>query len=225
MNNNQFFLYDEKVESNLKKAKHLLMLSMNGVVSENMSSLDYRLNYGVSLPRIIELSKRFPKDSLVANCFWNTNCRELKILATLLYPEDKFTEDLFFQWLPSCSTMELAEQLSRNLLIKLPWANSLIMSVSVAKEPFHLILIFLLATRQIQLALFDFKNRNCLLEVAAQCLCSDDYKVATSVIRFLKLLSRTHSNEVLAFLELMKDRDAHYYQIAHEEVLTEINFY
>ena len=78
---------------------------------------------------------------------------------------------------------------------------------------------------QSQLALFDFQNRKCLLEVAAQCLCSDDYKVATSVIRFLKLLSRTHSNEVLAFLELMKDRDAHYYQIAYEDVLTEINFY
>lgn len=225
MNNNQFFLYDERVEANLKKAKHLLMLSMNGVVSENMSSLEYRLNYGVSLPRIIELSQRFPKDSILANCFWNTNCRELKIFATLLYPEDKFTEEVFFQWLSSCSTMELAEQLSRNLLIKLPWSDRLIKSVVEAKEPFHLILIFLLATRQIQLAIFDFQNRSCLLESAAVCLCSDDYKVATSVIRFLKLLSRSHANEVLKLLERLKESGATYYKIANEEVLTEVNFY
>ena len=225
MNNCQFFLYDEKVEAYLKKAKHLLMLSMNGVVSESMSSLEYRLNYGVSLPRIIELSQRFPKDTLLANCFWNTNCRELKIMATLLYPEDKFSEEVFYQWLPKCSTMELAEQLSRNLLVKLPWSDRFVKSVASVTDKFHLVLIFLVATRQIQISVFDFQNRSCLLKAASTTLLSEDNNCAISAIRFLKLLSRTYPNDVLELLAELKDKSAPYYDYANEEVMTEINFY
>lgn len=223
--NSQFFLYNEKVEAYLKQAKHLLMLSMNGVVSENMSSLEYKLNYGVSLPRIVELSQRFPKDSLLANCFWNTKCRELKIMATLLYPYDQFEERNFFQWLPSCTTMELAEQLSRNLLVYLPWSDQLVKSISGISDSYHIVLIYLLATRQIQLNLFDFQNNSLLLERASAILSSDDRTAAIAVIRFLKFLSRSHSDAVLVFLENLKMKNANFFALANEEVQTEINFY
>lgn len=222
---NQFFVYNEKLETYLRQAKHLLMLSMNGVVSENMSSLSYKLNYGVSLPRIVELSKRFPKDVLLANYFWASNCRELKIMATLLYPEEQFSEDDFYKWMTNCSTMELAEQLVRNLLVKLSWSDSLIQTIESAGEPFHIVIVYLLATRQIQLDLFDFKYKDLLLQNASNFILSDDYQVATSITRFLKFLSRSNSNDVLTLLNGLSVESAPYLNIAKEEVLTEINFY
>ncbi|MBQ1970427.1 MAG: hypothetical protein II221_04460, partial [Paludibacteraceae bacterium] len=66
MNNMQFTVYDETVESQVKEIRKLVRLSMDGSVSESMASLGYKLNWGVSIPRIKELAARFSKDARLA---------------------------------------------------------------------------------------------------------------------------------------------------------------
>jgi 3-methyladenine DNA glycosylase AlkD len=102
-------------------------LAMNGVVSSSMRNqgVSYKLNFGVSLPKIKEISTRYQKNEELARCLWDEDVRELKILATLLYPLNSFDKENACNWIDTISTQEVREQLCVNLLQNLPFAYEL----------------------------------------------------------------------------------------------------
>lgn len=114
-------------ENELKEIRTRLRLSMNGVVSSSMRAhgVDYKVNFGVSLANLKELSLAYPKDAGLAGALWKTEARELKILATLLYPEDQFSPELADIWAHEVRHQEIAEQYCANLLQELPYASEL----------------------------------------------------------------------------------------------------
>ena len=71
------------VKEQLKDIKTQLRLSMNGVVSQSMreKGLDYKLNFGVELPRIKSIAAAYEKSHDLAQALWKENIRECKILA------------------------------------------------------------------------------------------------------------------------------------------------
>lgn len=121
----QFTVYDEEIERHVKEIQKLVRLSMDGSVSESMAPLGYKLNWGVSIPRIKELAARFGKDARLAMRLWNIRHRETMIIATLLMPENGCPESVAEAWAEDINNSELAEQCCRNLFVRLPYADKL----------------------------------------------------------------------------------------------------
>ena len=65
------------VKEQLKDIKTQLRLSMNGVVSQSMreQGLDYKLNFGVELPRIKSFAAAYEQNHYCAQALWKENIR------------------------------------------------------------------------------------------------------------------------------------------------------
>lgn len=106
--------------------KKELRANMNGVASAAMrQTADYRVNWGIEVPRIHSIAKEFEKESSheLAQALWNENVRECKILATILMPTDRFDEELCEIWAESIRTEEIAMMFCLNLMPRLPFAS------------------------------------------------------------------------------------------------------
>jgi hypothetical protein len=113
-------------EEILRDIRRRCRLAMNGVVSSNMRGygLDYKVNFGVSLQKIKEMAGYYSPDAALANALWQENVRELKILATLLYPVADFDRNNANEWLQGIGNQEIREQVCLNLFQKLPFAET-----------------------------------------------------------------------------------------------------
>lgn len=102
-------------------------LQMNGVASTSMreKGLNYKLNFGLTIPQIKLLATKYQADEGLAEALWKEETRELKILATLLYPTGKYTKMIARSWITQIPNQEIREQLSINLLQNLPFAGEL----------------------------------------------------------------------------------------------------
>ena len=75
-----------ETQEKIREIKKQFRLFMNGVVSQSMreKGLDYKLNFGIELPRLKEIAAKFEQNHEVAQALWKENIRECKILAGLL---------------------------------------------------------------------------------------------------------------------------------------------
>ncbi len=121
----------------IRKIRNDLRLSMSGPISTSMrdKGINYRMNFGVGIPRIIQISKKYEANKELANALWSEDVRELKILATLLYPVDQYSRQSAGEWVLEIQDQELREQLCKNLLQELKFANELVNEWSVSNDP------------------------------------------------------------------------------------------
>ena len=97
---------------------------MNGVASSYMRKTDdYRVNWGIELPRIHDIASEFEPNHELAQALWKENVRECKILATILMPTDGFDEELCDIWAESIRTEEIAQIFCINMMAGLPYAS------------------------------------------------------------------------------------------------------
>ena len=98
---------------------------MNGVVSQSMreKGLDYKLNFGIELPRLKEIAAKFEKNHEVAQALWKENIRECKILAGMLQPVETFYPEIADIWVEDIQYPEIAELTCMNLFRHLPYAS------------------------------------------------------------------------------------------------------
>ena len=98
---------------------------MNGVVSQSMreKGLDYKINFGIELPRLKEIAAKFEKNHDVAQALWKENIRECKILAGLLQPVETFYPEIADIWVEDMHYPEIAELTCMNLFRHLPYAS------------------------------------------------------------------------------------------------------
>ena len=101
---------------------------MNGATAASMreKGVHYRMNFGVDLMRIREIAARYNPDAALAEQLWKEDTRELKILATMLYPLERYTRETAERWVDGISNQEIREQICRNLLQQLPFAGLLV---------------------------------------------------------------------------------------------------
>ena len=87
------------MEQIIKKIRTDLRLSMNGAVSSSMrdKGINYRMNFGVGIPRINQISEKYKQD-----------------------------KELAMSWIVEIKDQELREQLCKNLLQSLTYANELV---------------------------------------------------------------------------------------------------
>lgn len=100
---------------------------MNGIASTSMRQMgmSYKINFGLLIPQIKELAGSYEKNAELAKSLWKEDTRELKILATLLYPVTEFTDEDANKWVSEISNQEIREQVCFNLFQELPCATML----------------------------------------------------------------------------------------------------
>lgn len=113
------------VHETIKDIKGQFRLFMNGVASQSMreKGLDYKLNFGIELPRLKEIAARYEKNHEVAQALWKENIRECKILAGMLQPVETFYPEIADIWVEDMRYPEIAELTCMSLFQYLPYAS------------------------------------------------------------------------------------------------------
>jgi len=112
------------IQSQVKEIKQSFRLMMDGAVAQSMRSkgVDYKLNWGATLPRLREKADEIGKNYNLAIALWKENVRECKILATMIMPADTVLPEVIDIWMEQVPTQEIAEQAAFNLFQYLPYA-------------------------------------------------------------------------------------------------------
>lgn len=114
----------DNVGNRVKEIKQSFRQMMDGAVAKSMrdKGLDYKLNWGATLPRLREMANELGKDYDLAIALWKENVRECKILATMVMPADRMLSEVCDIWMEQIPSQELAEQAAFNLWQHLPYA-------------------------------------------------------------------------------------------------------
>lgn len=116
-------MYEDIIRDIRKRCR----LAMNGVASTSMRQrgMVYKVNFGLLIPQIRNLAASFPPDAGLADTLWKEETREMKILATMLYPAEEFTKENAEKWVAEINNQEEREQVTLNLFQNLPYADEL----------------------------------------------------------------------------------------------------
>lgn len=114
----------DNVENRVKEIKQSFRQMMDGAVAKSMrdKGLDYKLNWGATLPRLREMADELGKDYDLAIALWKEDVRECKILATMVMPADRMLSEVCDIWMEQLTSQEIAEQAAFNLWQHLPYA-------------------------------------------------------------------------------------------------------
>ena len=120
------------INQTVKEIKQSFRQMMDGAVAKSMrdKGVDYKLNWGATLPRLREMADEMLNGpwSMVndryslAIALWKENVRECKILATMIMPADVMLPEVTDIWMEQITTQEVAEQAAFNLFQYLPFA-------------------------------------------------------------------------------------------------------
>ena len=112
------------INSQVKEIKQSFRQMMDGSVAKSMrdKGVDYKLNWGATLPRLQAKAAELGKNYDLAIALWKENVRECKILATMITPADQVLPEVIDIWMEQTDTQEIAEQAAYNLYQYLPYA-------------------------------------------------------------------------------------------------------
>ena len=200
-------------------------LAMNGIVSANMRQmgLDYKLNFGVSLARIKEIAAHYSPDEILAKELWKEDVRELKILATILYPTDAFSKEMANVWVNDTPNQEIREQLCLNLLQKLDFAIELAMEWSKSDIPRHRATAYWLLSRLIITKKIDNSIRFNTMPYLVEDTYCDNISLRNAALLLLKNLGRTSPIQAHEILEKLAGFEKSSCQL-HREIYDSLKF-
>ena len=109
------------VQERIREIKQQIRLNMNGVASVSMreAGIGYKLNFGVGIPALKEIASGIEKDIELADALWKEDIRECRILAALVYPQDRFMPDMADLWIEQIMFPDLAEVCSMYLFSRM----------------------------------------------------------------------------------------------------------
>lgn len=112
------------INSQVKVIKQSFRQMMDGAIAKSMrdKGVDYKLNWGATLPRLKEKATELGKNYDLAIALWKENVRECKLLATMIMPADEVLPEVIDIWMEQTDTQEIAEQAAFNLYQYLPYA-------------------------------------------------------------------------------------------------------
>ena len=107
---------DEMIENLMRQIRHL----KDGETAEliEKSGAHYRVNYGVSLVHLRKMAETLSPEDALARRLWYRQIRETMIIATMVADVKVMGEEEVNAWGDMLNTIELSEQMGRNLLVK-----------------------------------------------------------------------------------------------------------
>lgn len=125
----------ENLHDQIREIKKSLRLSMNGVVStlQRRQGLDYKINFGVEIPRLKEIAKAHNPSKELASALWQDNIRECKMLAIYLMPQEHHST-IVDEWIKEIRFTEIADHLAMHILCTLPDAAERALQWSKSNE-------------------------------------------------------------------------------------------
>ena len=217
----EFLIRQTNMHEILKQIRADLRRSMNGVTSKSMreKGMNYKMNFGVGIPRLRELSKRYPADIQLADLLWKQETRELKILATMLCSVDEFDAEKAEKWVKEIPNQEIREQVCMNLFQKLSFADKLVQDWTNSQDKEIRTSGYWLFARLLIVKSDLVKNidSNSLLDKITSDLSSDSYFLRLSAQNALKFLGRTSKELSQKILTEVQD-----FQTSDDSVKNEI---
>ncbi|MDO5074606.1 MAG: DNA alkylation repair protein [Bacteroidales bacterium] len=133
----------------IREIRRLLRATMNGPVSHSMrqQGLNYRVNFGVDQPRLLEIAATLPHDTDLAIALWKEDTRELRLLAPMLMPHESMDQELALLWVEQIVHAEEAQVLVLHLLRHLPIASALAFRLVASERDMERLVAWLLLGR------------------------------------------------------------------------------
>ena len=137
------------IQQQVKEIKQSFRQMMDGSIAASMRTkgVDYKLNWGATLPRLREKAEEIGKNYDLAIALWKENVRECKILATMIMPPNEVLPEVIDIWMEQTPTQEIAEQAAFNLYQYLPYAPEKAYTWMASSEPLYQLCGFHIITR------------------------------------------------------------------------------
>ena len=187
----------------------------------------YRMNFGVPAPRIKLIAEKFDKNIEDAEYLWNEDVRESKMLATYLYPENTMDMATAQRWCSEVKYIEIADQLSKNLLMNLSFALDLANILIGKTESVEQYIGYRLLINLIFLKHSEIQINEKLIASIKKTLLSDKNYLQNIVLNLTeKICESSDTNKSLFLDEIkdMKDSDNEKYRMFYDFVSTFLEY-
>ena len=188
---------------------------MNGVISTSMrqKGMNYKLIFGVPIPEIKHIAAVHEPDAELARALWKEDVREMKILATLLFPAGSMTQEEALAWMREIPYPEIAEQCCNNLFPTVEQPDQLALKfLADKKSPFGRMCGFLLWAQLFKKNLAVEKSR--VEAFLAECMCTmhpdvevgaaasswQEKQAAVQALKFFGRLSPVNAQDALSVI-------------------------
>ena len=137
------------LQEQVKEIKQSFRQMMDGATAQSMrdKGVQYKLNWGASIPMLREKAEELGKNYQLAIALWKEDVRECKILATMLMPPDEVLPEVIDIWMEQMPSQEMAEQASFNLFQYLPFAPAKAYEWMASDKELYQLCGFLVITR------------------------------------------------------------------------------
>lgn len=188
---------------------------MNGVISTSMrqKGMNYKLIFGVPIPEIKHIAASHESDAELARAMWKEDVREMKILATLLFPAGSMTQEEALAWMREIPYPEIAEQCCNNLFPTVEQPDQLALKfLADKKSPFGRMCGFLLWAQLFKKNLAVEKSRVEAFLVECTCTMHPDVEAgatesswqekqaAVQALKFFGRLSPANAQDALSVI-------------------------
>lgn len=184
-------------------------LAMNGVASTSMrqKGMAYKVNFGLVIQQIKDLANRYKPSAELAELLWKEDTRELKILATMLYPVANFSEDIANRWVTEIPNQEIREQVCINLFQDLPYANKLVKEWINDTDSNIRITGYWLLVRLFLIKKTEYFDKTSTTSIWDDVVVEDTFlhKAALLALKHIGRQSKTEANIILEKLAVYKD--------------------
>lgn len=188
--------------------------AMDGVVASSMrdKGIKYRVNFGVTLPKLREIAQTLPKDASLARLMWSKDVREMRLLATMIWPSS-LTQEEAYELCCSAQHIEESEQLVQNLLVSFPFAGLLTLQLWHHHHDYTKqasIIPYIMITRMImQRDAAAYQLLPILMEQAEKHLDTPPGSLLLYLVNALSRMADGNERERRLFNEFMQKHQAH----------------
>lgn len=215
-----------ELRERVRKVKEMLRLSMDGSTAARLRHLGYKLTFGVTYPRLRELTAEIEPDAELAESLWGLRQRETMLIATIIMPTECCTPEVAERWVSEAFNEEIAEYLSRNLLIRLDFAGNIVESLADATEWQKMLIGYSLHSR----LLMNDRSADTMIERYLSKSVDDvhntDKRALSAVAFFLKQVARREQylDRVKSIVAQLKSSESISAQWVAEEVNTFVEY-
>ena len=215
-----------ELRERVRKVKEMLRLSMDGSTAARLRHLGYKLTFGVTYPRLRELTAEIEPDAELAESLWGLRQRETMLIATIIMPTECCTSEVADRWVSEAFNEEIAEYLSRNLLIRLDFAGNIVESLADATEWQKMLIGYSLHSR----LLMNDRSADTMIERYLSKSVDDvhntDKRALSAIAFFLKQVARREQylDRVKSIIAQFKTSESISAQWVAEEVNTFVEY-